>query len=244
MKQNTDTTGRLLRSAQELKAYFEEKQKRDPLQEGQRTSVLDALDGLILSAAELESQAQESERLERRAIGTQEELPSNVISIRRKRQALTSVYNAVRDKRWVLRLDCMIESRHISEIHKMASELHSHSQRYAFIEYRDLDKRARLSVSEILEVGTISLFVPSILDLTAAEQEILFELIQHEGKDRPLLMVGSTLPYSELLGEPSVNLQFLNQLASAYIKLTKPFSEYKEQGLIHYFLDSLSDSPS
>jgi hypothetical protein len=33
-------------------------------------------------------------------------------------------------------------------------------------------------------------------------------------------------------------------LSRAYIKLTRPFAEYKEQGLIHYFLDSLSENPT
>ena len=35
-----------------------------------------------------------------------------------------------------------------------------------------------------------------------------------------------------------------HKLSRAYIKLTRPFREYKDQGLIHYFLDSLSQNPT
>jgi hypothetical protein len=126
----------------------------------------------------------------------------------------------------------------------MAMELHSQSRRYAFVEYRDLDKSTRASLPDLLAMGAISIFVPSILDLTLAEQSVLRELMEVESVQRPLLMVGSTLPFSELRGESGVNMDFLNQLSRAYIKLTKPFTEYKEQGLIHYFLDSLSESPT
>jgi hypothetical protein len=245
MKDNTTEQGRLLRSAEELKAYFEEKIKKSPLAKERTVSVREALEGLLLSAKEMESNRDSLDHLQARLGTIQEGLPSNVIQMRVPRRIQQpSAYSKVDDKRWILRLDCLIESKYVSEIHKMAMELHSQSRRYAFIEFRDIDKKSRHSLPDLLAMGAISLFVPCILDLHLEEQKLLRELMEVESLQRPLLMVGSTLPYSQLRGESGVDMDFLNQLSRAYIKLTRPFTEYKEQGLIHYFLDSLSESPT
>lgn len=245
MKDTREQQSRLLRSAEELKAYFEEKMKDAPLNAERAASVREALEGLLGTSRELEESREALKRLEQRVAAIQEEIPSNVIPMRRPAQIRhAAAFSRVNDKRWLLRLDCLIESKHVSEIHKMAMELHSQSRRYAFLEYRDLDRNVRQSVAGLLSMGAITIFVTSILDLCASEQAVLRELMQVESLQRPLLMVGSTLPYSELRGEVGVDMEFLNQLSRAYIKLTKPFSEYKAQGLIHYFLDSLSESPT
>ncbi len=245
MKNNNEEQGRLLRSAEELKAYFEEKLKSTPLPKERTASVREALEGLLASARELESDRDSLRLLETQVSTMQEEVPSNVIPMRRPPQVRRpNAFADVNDKRWILRLDCLIESKYISEIHKMAMELHSQSRRYAFMELRDIDKKSRTSLPDLLAMGAISLFVPCILDLTAAEQDTLRQLMDIESLQRPLLMVGSTVPFSQLRTEAGINLEFLNLLSRAYIKLTKPFTEYKEQGLIHYFLDSLSESPT
>lgn len=245
MKDKTIDQSRLLRSAEDLRNYFEQKMTSAPLSQERAASVREALEGLLTSSRDLEASRESLDRLQTRMATIQEEVPSNVIQIRRPPEVRRpKAFSRDNEKRWMLRLDCLIESKYISEIHKMAMELHSQSRRYAFIEFRDLDKKTRSSVPDLLAMGAISLFVPSILDLTAAEQDILRELMKVESLQRPLLMVGSTLAFSELRGESGVNMDFLNQLSRAYIKLTKPFTEYKEQGLIHYFLDSLSESPT
>ncbi|MGZ3723589.1 MAG: hypothetical protein ACXVA9_11690, partial [Bdellovibrionales bacterium] len=172
------------------------------------------------------------------------DLPSNVIPMFKGRTSPKPAFAKVRDKRWVLKQDCLIESLSLSDIHKMATELHEHSQRYAFMHYADLDRETRLNFSELISLGSISLFVPNILLLSSEEQEVLRQLATTETDDRPLLMVGANMAYSELRTEPTIHLEFLLLLSRAYIKLTRPFSEYKDKGLIHYFLDSLAQSPS
>lgn len=200
--------------------------------------ILGSLDGLHTYHREL---GHLQSRLEMNSF---EQMPSNVIPLRRDSLNQPSPVSLVEDRRWILRLDCLIESKHISEIHKMALELHSHGSRYAFIEYRDLSKACRASTQELLSLGAISLFIPNILDLRLDEQAVLKTISETATINRPLLMVGTTAPFSSLRGEPGVDLEFLLVLSRAYIKLTRPFSEYKDQGLIHYFLDSLSENPS
>jgi hypothetical protein len=154
------------------------------------------------------------------------------------------VYAKIRDTRWILKQDCLIESSNLSDIHKMAVELHEHSQRYAFMHYSDLDKETRLNLSELISLGSISLFIPNILLLSKEEQEVLRQLATVDTEDRRLMMSGASVTYSDLRTEPSIDVEFLLLLSRAYIKLTRPFSEYKDQGLIHYFLDSLAQSPT
>lgn len=194
----------------------------------------------------MEQQRDDLERTHCKLEQSQEEMPSNVIPLRRVSGPLLSVPRPGQsdDRRWVLKQDCLIESKYISEIHKMAMELHVHSGRYAFVEYRDLDKAQRASIPELLSLGGISLFVPDFIHLTMDEQSVLKDLIAMDALQRPLLMVGTTLPFAELRSVPGVHLEFLTNLARAYIKLSKPFSEYKQQGLIHYFLDTLAESPT
>jgi len=143
-------------------------------------------------------------------------------------------------RRWPLRLDCLIESPYISEVYKMAHELHANSDRIAFVEYRDVV----LSTSGLAELGAITLFIPSLHALSLAEQSLLVDCLRKPIQNRPLFMVGSMIPYSELRVHPEINGELLAILARAYIKLTKPFADYKDQRLIHYFLDSLSAHPT
>jgi hypothetical protein len=237
MNENNDTP--LLRSVRELKAYFDSKRSSLPVNDA--ITVDEAIDSLMDSVRALEEQKAELDGLsELMQNPPARVLPENVIPLRRIPSAASTSISEVNDKRWILKLDCLIESRHISEIHKMAMELHSASRRYAFLEYRDLDQNTRQSLPALLKLGAITLFIPSILDLTFGEQSTLLSVAQQSSLNRPLLMVGSTQSFSDLRGEPGVNTDFLATLARAYIKLSRPFHEYKEQGLIHFFLDSLS----
>ena len=233
---NENLENSLTESVRELKAYFES--RRESLSHEKAETVDMAIDSLMESVQALEH---ERDRLERLA-QMPAELPQNVIPIRRA--GTRPAFSQVNDKRWIIKLDCLIESKYVSEVHKMAMELHSHSMRYAFLEYRDLDKETRHSLPALLKLGAITLFIPSVLDLTLKEQEVLLSLMQENSVQRPLLMVGTEQTYSELRTQPGINIEFIAMLSRAYIKLSKPFREYKDQGLIHYFLDSLSESPT
>jgi hypothetical protein len=198
-------------------------------------SILEALEGLRRRQSDLSA-------LENHLT---QETPPNVIPLRRKAPTPAPSRSAFRDeRRWQLRMDCLIEANYLSEIHKMAFELHTHSQRYAFVDYRDLDASKRVVRDELCSMGLITIYVPDILELSVNEQQALYEMMKTEISERPLLMVGTIIPYAELRQVEALEKGFLTALSHAFIKLTRPFSEYKDQGLIHYFLDSLSDNPS
>jgi len=269
MTSELETRGRVLRSARALKAFFEQKLNIElelladpPESTGTLHVPLDArVDGLwgLRASSELTGEAREEifsafqtvlggvahldqRRAElRRAETTILEMPENVIPFRRT--PTVPARTPVNDQRYILKLDCLIEAKYLSEIHKMATELHTQSSRYAFLDIRDLDPAARTRLPDLLSLGAVNLFVPDVLHLSMREQEVLKDLMWIDSQQRPLLMVGTTMPYSDLRSVAGVHLEFLALLSRAYIKLTKPFQEYKRQNLIHYFLDSLANRP-
>lgn len=200
-------------------------------------AILGGMEELELKRDALEKLQQHMER------ALNGEMPSNVINLNR-RQINRPSRNQDSGRIVMLKSDCLIEAKDQDEIRKMAMEIHSQSSRVAFVDFYDLDVRIRQSLSQLISLGPITLYVADILKLSLYEQEILRHLMNHPPLQRPLLMVGSVIPYSELRVQPEIDEEFLTLLARAYIKLTRPFSEYKEQGLIHYFLDSLSSDPS
>ncbi len=242
MNKTSDEKSHLQTTLERLKSHFERSsgkftaEKQDELKR--------AFESLQFSADLLEGERDAVARMGQNLERIDEEMPSNIIPFRRQQTPAVKGFSRTTDRRWILRIDCLIESLYISEIHKMAMELHSHSRRYAFVEFRDIQKESRSDADELMKLGGISLFVPSILDLTPAEQCALLQITSKDTIHRPLLMVGSSLPYSELRCEAGVNADLLACLARAYIKLTRPFHEYKEQGLIQYFLDSLETHPT
>ncbi len=214
----------------------------DPLTEQHRQEITETFKTIIGAVENMRTQNEELSRLENLIKATIEELPSNVIPIHRSRKNLPA--RAAASKRWILRLDCLIESEKPMEAHKLAVELYAQSARYAFIDYNDLDAKKRLIPSELLEMGAVSLFVPDILMLTRSEQQVLRHIAEQDTLNRPLLLVASPIAYSLLRLNERIDKNFLALLSRTYIKMTRPFSEYKEQGLIQYFLDSLSQNPS
>lgn len=218
-----------------------------PISQEMREEMTEMCAALLGGLEELETKRQHLERmqlhLERALNGT---TPDNVIALRRKptltRRGFGMGFDT--DRRYLLKLDCLIEGPEVEEIHKMAMELHTQGSRMAFLDYTKLEPSQRQSISQLLGLGAITLYVPNILDVTSYEQEILRHVILQNTLQRPLLMVGSTKSYSDLRLDGQVDAELLVLLSRAYIKLTRPFSEYKEQGLIHYFLDSLSETPT
>jgi hypothetical protein len=264
--------GRMLKSARALKVYFENKLKtplellseepsarepgdvafddsmraiglwglrsQKPLEDRQVSEVLEMFHAILGALRSLEEQRQDLESLQREMEKTYSGLPSNVIPMRRRE----SPQGHAAGPRWTIRRDCLVEAKSIGEAHKMATELHAHSFRYAFLEFRDLDSKQRQWIPDLLGLGCLTIFVPDLLQLSLHEQKVLLELTGFNSENRPLLMVGTTLPYAELRSTPGVHLDFLAEISRVYIKLTRPFQEYKDQGLIHYFLDSLSEN--
>lgn len=215
------------------------------LADGDRAQVYEMCEAVLCGFESMHRQREELETLQNHLERAMEgEIPSNVIAFQRRPPTRFSRPVGFASKTYNLRLDCLIESPSLVEVHKMATELHSSSSRSIFMNYWELAAPRRASLSYLLSLGAITLFIPKLTDVPTFEQEILRHLVMQNTLERPLLMVGTDVPYAEILGFENVDSELLSLLMRAYIKLSKPFSEYKEQGLIHYFLDSLSSRPT
>jgi len=265
---------RVLRSARVLKSYFEHKlnlslellteapllplhhgmqfslslghcgvwglKASGPLAEKTQAEISSHFHGLLGAMDELERRQNELERLELNYRTALENLPSNVILLRKPRKLCALPPR----RRWKMRLDCMIECKDAADLHKIALELYAQSQSLAFLNYRDLPADCRLAPSELEALGAVTLLVHDILVLTRDEQRALYQLTQVNSVERPWLIVGANLPFSGLPSEGAVDSDLLMALSRTYLKLTRPFAEYKRENLIHYFLDSLGQNPS
>jgi hypothetical protein len=187
-----------------------------PLAAEQQGEIYEMFNSILGALDNMDHQREELERLESKLRECLADLPSNVIPLRRPIRAAEKA-----SRQWIIKQDCLIEARYISEIHKMATELHAYSGRYAFLDYRDLDGKRRKSLPELLALGELTLFVPEFPLLSLGEQAVLRELIRIQAPNRPLLMAGTTTPFAELRSIPGVHLDFLASLSRAYIKLTR-----------------------
>jgi hypothetical protein len=192
----------------------------------------------------LDRQQSDVARLQQRLEDVGGETPANVIPFRRTSDLRRNGLSTPSKSRRAIKHDCLIESAHVSDIHKLALELHTHSDRYAFLEFRDLNSRSRRSLADLASLGCVSLFLPDVMALQPDEQLVLKDLVQLDSATRPVLLAGSTVPFSDLRRESSVNNEFIMRLSQVYFKLTRPFLEYKREGLIQYFLDTLSEDPT
>lgn len=135
----------------------------------------------------------------------------------------------------------LIQSSSAEDIFKMALEIHSQSQRYAFLSLNDLDPTALESVKKINGLGEITVFIPDIAGVTALQQAQL-ELYYSSPRDKisAQFVAGSTLPIGELKKSNKVSSQLLSQLMIGYLCLTQPFAAYKRENMLEFFFDSLS----
>jgi len=215
-----------------------------PLSDKMQSEISASFHSLLGAIDSSEKRQFELSRLQELYEKTTANLPENVIPLHRTKTTRIPAHSPKRKKSWMLKQDCLIESKAVLDIHKMALELHDNASRPVFFNYHDLDKDVRLNLSELISLGAVNLFVPNILELSHQEQDVLRQLGNVPSDNRPLLMVGASTSFSQLRTEPAIHLDFLLHLSRAYIKLTRPFSDYRDQGLIHYFLDSLAQSPS
>ncbi len=200
-------------------------------------------DTIIGGVFELKTRFESGVEIEAALDRLREDTPPNILPFRRRLKT-SAGFDRITDKRWIFRSDCLIESNDPAEIRKMAFELHSHSNRYAFLNFDDINLADRTRVTSLMALGAVTLFISDVSELPENIQTALLILCTQPAIDRPLIMAGTGLTYADLRDLEFLNPTLIQQLSQVYIKLTRPVSSYRDEGLIHYFLDSLSESPS
>lgn len=142
-------------------------------------------------------------------------------------------------------IPCLIECRSSYDLFRMASEIHYYSNRHAFINVHDLDSATFESIEEFKSIGPVSIFIPELSELPRRLQKLFMRYFESfRGKNDPQFIVGSGLSYSELLGSTLVENDLVQYLCVAYLKMTRPFEDYVNNGVIEFFYDSLVKGPS
>lgn len=160
---------------------------------------------------------------------------SNILSLedaRRKKFDLTRPLYAHQTGR-NFRAPCLIESLLFRDIHKLALEIHDHSNSIIFLQVHDVN-------FDFSNLHRVTLFIPDICALNSEQQLKLHKImLSPDIKNGPHIIGGTTLPYAELKNVDHLHKEFLHRLSAIYIRMTKPFEEYRRLDVLPYIFDSL-----
>ena len=208
----------------------------EKLPEEKRTPLRELLISLLEPTRKLQSHRDSLVRLEEKYLLALKE-DQNVLNFRRIEN---TDHEPVRsERRWPLKAPCLIETSSAGELFRMAFELHLRSNRSIFLSWHDLDAASRQKPKVLLELTSCTLFIPDFAKVSSYEQACILRVLLDEATEKPLFMAGTQIPYSELQATSSLSKQLLEEISQAYLKLTKPVAQYKREGLIRYFLESL-----
>lgn len=211
----------------------------EKLPEEKRTPLRELLLSLLEPAQKMQTHRDSLERLEEKYLLAlkEDEKDQTVVNFRRidKQESIPKT-----QRRWLLKSPCLIEAASYGELFRMAFELHLRSARSIFLSWHDIDPGSRQKPHVLLELTACTIFIPDVTRISAFEQNAILSVLRAVADEKPLFMVGTHAPYAELQTLSSLNKDFLNEISHAYLKLTKPVAQYKREGLIRYFLESLS----
>ena len=210
----------------------------EKLPEEKRTPLRELLLSLLEPTQKMQAHRDSLARLEERYLVALKE-DQNVVNFRRVEKPDIQTLPKTQ-RRWLLKSPCLIESHSYGELFRMAFELHLRSARSIFLSWQDIDPGSRQKPKVILELISCTIFIPDITKISTYEQESILRVLQASADDKPMIMAGTHSPYADLQANSSLNKDFLNEISHAYLKLTKPVAQYKREGLIRYFLESLS----
>ena len=145
------------------------------------------------------------------------------------------------DQKWVLETPFLIESKFISDITRMALEIHARTQRFAFLYWHEIDPHYRQQTHSLLQMGACTLFVPEVRNLPKEEQAGLLSLMEtSKPAHHPLVIAGTLHTYLDLLNSAEINQEFLKKVSRAHLRMEKPYKEYSKTGLFQFVMDGLN----
>lgn len=209
----------------------------EKLPEEKRTPLRELLLSLLEPAQKMRAHRDSLERLEEKYLLALKE-DQNILNFRPVPQKSDILPKTQR--RWLLKQPCLIEAASHGELFRMAFELHLRSARGIFLSWHDIDPGGRQKPNVLLELISCTIFIPDISRISNYEQDSILRVLRDPAEEKPLFMAGTHVPYAELQALSSLNKELLSEISQAYLKLTKPVAQYKREGLIRYFLESLS----
>jgi hypothetical protein len=170
------------------------------------------------------------------------ESDSNVLSLEQFRREKSVEPSAPSKRQIYFAVPCFIEGSNEMDRHGMAFELHSASNRMAFVPFADIDLPVRISSEKISQLGPITIFLSSIEKLSTLERVALLDYCRGPRTAMtPHIITSSEKNYSDLVADKAVPMELLNALAVSIIRMTKAFDEYRGAGVVPFLYESLLD---
>ena len=215
------------------------------LNERDRKMLDDTLDLIVPSLLKGYDDIEALMRLEERTLYMDQRRPENSTVVDMQsffRKKITSgLTRPSIDQKWTLETPFLIESRFISDVTRMALEIHARTQRFAFLYWHEIDPHYRQQTHSLLQMGACTLFVPEIKNLPKEEQTGLLNLLNiAKPSSHPLVIAGTAHSYQELLNSTEINQDFLKKVSSAYLRMEKPYKEYAKTGLFQFVMQGLN----
>jgi hypothetical protein len=206
----------------------------EKMPETKRSTLRELIQSLLEPSIHLAS----LKRLEDKYILALQEEQDKVLSIQAANRRSGPSRPAAR--RFPLRVPCLIEAQSHGEIFRLAFELHLRSSKSVFLSWRDIDPSSRSKNRSIKELTACTIFIPDVTLVPLTEQKAIADVIADEEEEKPHFMGGTTMTYPRLKQTPGLLEEFIDGMSQAYLKVTKPVSHYKQEGLIRYFIESLT----
>ncbi len=215
-----------------------------PRERQELSEILDSVLAPFLSGI---SQSEDLEILHERLL-VQSRL-ENVIPIRSKARLrnMDSISTSFQSpKRHSFQIPILIEAQSYSDISKMALEIHDNSERFAFVHFDELSDATRENSEEIANLRGMTVFISEICELDPKEQKALQAYLDMPFSSRleaPQIICGTVFSYSDLRQKTLIDGRLLRRVATAFLKMDRSFKEYKEMGVMKFFLQSLTLTP-
>lgn len=164
---------------------------------------------------------------------------ANVIPMRKPTIELPdhSIPRLRRRARLGFALPCLLEGPTDDDLKHLALELHELSGRYAFVYLKDL---AWSKAADLMGLGPVTLFIPDIAKLTLQEQIALTEYLQSRPSVGNAQIVAATVrSYADISQSGAVTMDLLHLMSVCYMKMDRPFREYRREGIVEFFFGSL-----
>lgn len=165
---------------------------------------------------------------------------SNVISINQYRQKNKPTIKPLKtiDSSQSLNRPCLVNAFSNDDGFKFAHEIHLLSNRYAFLYYADLYKED-LTLSDLLSLGPITLFVSDLMKLNNYDLALIQQLIDHSKKQKniPQVILGVTVSAQDLSLRVPKFYKTLEASNFLYIEMSRDFSQISSSSIVEPFHD-------
>lgn len=109
---------------------------------------------------------------------------------------------------------------------KVAHQIHELENRWGFVPLKNLnvsfDRHSNQSLEEVKKLGSMTIFIPDILELNLKQQLFLAKYQkQVRDEESPLIIVGSNLQLEKMANHPGMSMEFLIALDQVTFEVNK-----------------------